>query len=758
MPSTDILQDVTDRQREAIVHAEGPMLVLAGAGTGKTRVITRRIAWLIDSGVPARSILSITFTNKAANEMKERVDALLQGRAAPDGGGRPWVSTFHSFCTRLLREDIGLLGYAREFTIYDEDDAETAVKEALTEVGAPDDLRPGAARGAISRWKSSLVGPDQAYVEASRRGHRQRLIAEAYRLYEKALRGCLALDFDDLLLRALEVLRVHEAAREKWRRRFGFLQVDEYQDTNRIQYELVRILAGEARNVVAVGDPDQSIYSWRGADRRNIVDFTRDFPDARVVRLDRNFRSVQAVLDAAGSLVSLSPGARAGALEGVRGVGERARLVVTGDETHEAAEIARGILGAIESGRRARDCAVFYRTNAQSRAIERALLERGIPYAVVGNVAFYRRREVKEALAYLHAAVNPSDEVAFRRVVNTPRRGVGARALAGLATLAAETGARVAEAARDPAVRARLAPRVAKALEKLDALLGRLGELAKGPAGRAVHAAVEATGLLGMYRKAGEDDRVENLDELVAAAAGYDAENPEGGLAGFMEEAALVSDVDRWESESDRAALMTLHLAKGLEFPVVFIAGLEDGLLPHARSINDENPDAIEEERRLLYVGMTRARDRLVLSHARSRMRGGRSQMAVRSRLLGSIPASLLEVDDLCRDVSEWESRARPGVRRPFRRAGPRDEFAADVPPDEPGADEGRRIRKAIEAAEDLDAAYSFEVGDLVRHPKFGRGRVLAIKGAGRGAKVTAEFLDVGRKTIDLGFVALSKE
>jgi len=754
-----ILGGLTAAQREAVEHLDGPMLVLAGAGSGKTRVITRRVARLIQRGVPARSILSITFTNKAAGEMKERVRQLV-------GDSRAWVSTFHAFCARLLREDIerlkgpgGVAAYKRGFVIYAEDDSRQTIADAMKEVGAPEDLRPAAARSTVSRWKSSLVGPDEARATAMKGRAKDRVVADVYRVYERMLREREALDFDDLLLKTLEVLRLDAAAREKWNRRYRYVQVDEYQDTNRIQYEIVRHLAGPERNVTIVGDPDQSIYSWRGAEPGNIEEFLRDFEGARVVRLDTNFRSRQPILDASSALISRNSGPRAGELKSSRGAGRLPRIIVNQDDYGEAREIARRMSRLISGGRPPREIAVFYRTNAQSRAFEQAMLERGVPYVVVGTVSFYQRREVKDAIAYLRVALNRADDVGFRRIVNTPRRGVGPKALAKLAEAAAERGVPIGECVRDPDARSRLSKKAANQLTRLDALLGRLAKLAKGAAGEAARAAVEESGLRTMYENAQDFERVENVDEFVNAAFGYDEKHPGSGLAGFLEEASLLADIDRWDRESNRAALMTLHAAKGLEFPVVFVAGVEDGLLPHGRSLGEGDQTALEEERRLLYVGMTRAMDELTLSYAHARRQGGQTRLCVRSRFLDNIPSKFTELEDLTGDATAWESSARPGVRRTFRgghAARPSGASASSrrKVPDEDSVKVQRAIRREIEAMEDSGLP-SIEIGMRLRHPTFGVGRVVSVRGSGRGAKLTIDFPNVGRKLVALGFVEL---
>lgn len=754
----DILAGLTDAQRDAVEHVSGPMLVLAGAGSGKTRAITRRVARLIEQGVPARSIMSITFTNKAAAEMKERVRVLV-------GDSRVWVSTFHAFCARLLREDIerlkapgGAAVYKRGFVIYAEDDARQTIMDAMKEIGAPDDLRPAAARSVISRWKSALVGPDEARAEAMKGMPRERVVADVYRVYERLLREREALDFDDLLLKTLEVLRLDAEAREKWNRRYRYIQVDEYQDTNRIQYEIVMLLAGPERNVTVVGDPDQSIYSWRGAEPENIQEFLRDFKGAKVVRLDTNFRSKQPILDAAGALIARNSGPRAGDLKASRGEGVLPCILVNSDDYAEAREIARRMSRLISGGRPPREIAVFYRTNAQSRVFEQAMLERGVPYVVVGAVSFYQRREVKDAIAYLRVALNRADDVGFRRIVNTPRRGMGPKALAKLQAAAAERGVPIGECVRDPDARARLPDRAAKKLARLDALLGRLSELAKATAGETARAAVEESGLRVMYENAQEFERVENVDEFVNAAFAYDEEHPGAGLMGFLEEASLLADIDRWDRESNRAALMTVHAAKGLEFPVVFVAGVEDGLLPHGRALADGEATAIEEERRLLYVGMTRAMDELTLSYAHARRQGGQTRLAIRSRFLDNIPSKLTETEDLAGDAAVWEAPERPSAGRRFQGGRGGGGTSARRPaPDEISVEDQRTIRREIEAMEDSGLP-SIEIGMRLRHPTFGVGKVISVKGAGRGAKVTLDFPGVGRKMVALGFVKLRPE
>lgn len=719
---TNASEDLTPEQREAVEHMEGPMLVVAGAGSGKTRVITRRIARLIEKGVPAGRILSITFTNKAAREMAERVKAMALGE-------RPRISTFHAFCARLLREDSPRLGYTRDFTIYDEDDAESVVKEALAAIGAKGNLKPAAVRAAISAWKSRMIGPDEAYAQAAI-SYQGRALAETYRVYEDLLRSRNALDFDDLLLRTLEVLRLHQDVLDKWRSRFRYIQVDEYQDTNRVQYEILKVLGGASGNVVVVGDPDQSIYSWRGAEPSNIRDFLTEFKGAKVVRLTKNYRSGQAILDAACVLISHNPGERAGRLQGVRGTGSPPKLLITYDEEHEAYAIAERIDRELAKGRSAREIAVFYRTNAQSRVFEQVFIRRAIPYAVVGAVAFYQRREVKDALAYLRVALNPSDDVAFTRIANTPPRGLGASTLERLSAAASNRGIPIAEAARDPKALSELPERVRDNLGQLRNLLEKLARLADGPASGAVRAAVEETGLRDMYEKAGESERVENLDELVAAAAEFDQAHPGAGLKDFLEETALQTDLDLWDDQAERVTLMTLHSAKGLEFPVVFIAGLEEGLLPHARSL-EGSPLELEEERRLLYVGMTRAMDELWLSYARTRRQGGRMRLSVRSRFLEELPEELISIEDL---------------------AGPRGEEPAQAP----------RTHSLPSRSPDPDGPdyvdWEFEPGDRVVHPTFGLGRVIEMKGRGPKAKITVDFTVAGRKVLALGFANLRKE
>ncbi|MHC4915598.1 MAG: ATP-dependent helicase, partial [Planctomycetota bacterium] len=713
-PQDAALQGLNPAQREAVLHRGSPLLVVAGAGSGKTRVVTRRIAHLVATGTRPYSIMAVTFTNKAAGEMRERVAELL-GEDAP-----VWVATFHSTAARILRREDGGLRRTRDFTIYDQEDSTAIVKSVLGELRLDDsEFQPRSVLGFIDGCKRDGVGPE----EAPGHGYRGRKLVDAYALYEERLRAANALDFNDLLGELLRLFREAPAALDRYRRRFEHLLVDEYQDTNSVQYELVRLLAGEGGGLCAVGDPDQSIYGWRGARIENILSFEKSFPGTKIVRLEQNYRSTRPILEAAGALIEHNRARIERGLWTDKEQGRSVELFVGLDEQHEAEEIARRIGEAAAGGRSHGSFAIFYRTNAQSRAFEEVFLRNAVPYVLVSGTAFYQRAEVKDALAYLRLAVNPSDEVSFRRAVNRPPRGMGAGAQARLVSGAAARGCSLMAAARSSEVREALPPRARKCLESFVAVIDAAGGAETYPVEPVIRTILEESGLLERFAAQEETDRVENLNELAAAAGEYDFVNPDGSLAGFLEQVALVADIDRWDEKAERVSLMTLHAAKGLEFPVVFVTGLEEGLLPHFRNMGwnaEPGREDIEEERRLLYVGMTRAREELVLTLARSRRRFGPSQAASASRFIGELPAERIEppgavdkarqpyVQAVASDDWEWD---RPKRGR-GRRAGKKDRVPS-VPQDPVTDEDGRYYEEAAMAAaraEELDLA----VGDLV--------------------------------------------
>jgi DNA helicase-2/ATP-dependent DNA helicase PcrA len=715
-----LLAGLNEQQREAVLATEGPVLILAGAGSGKTRVITQRVAYLVlERGVPSEAILAVTFTNKAAEEMRSRVKALLEGRPFT-----AWISTFHSFCVRLLRREAGPAGLRPDFLIYDEDDQLQAVREALRALDLSEKLHPPRRILArISAGKNSLrvEGEDGSFAETTFARIRER--------YERSLAEAGALDFDDLLLRAVALLEGDLAARDRWQRRFRYLLVDEYQDTNRAQYELVRLIAGREGNLTVVGDEDQSIYSWRGARISNILDFEHDFPGARVLRLEENYRSTQAILDAASALVAHNLRRKGKTLRAVKPEGHRVELYAAGDEFEEAAYV----VGEISSRREARS-AVLFRMNAQSRLFEEALRQRRIPYVVLGGVGFYERKEVKDVLAYLRLVVSPDDPLALKRVLNVPARGIGVRTQEEIARLAGERGVSLFAALAATVDEARLPARATQPLARFRDLLLALREDARRLTVKGLlERILQATGYSAMLAE--EDtqesqDRLQNLAELLSAAADYEAAEEAATVAGFLDRAALLTDADLVKDEAP-VVLLTLHAAKGLEFERVFLVGLEEGLVPHSRSLGAR--DALEEERRLCYVGMTRAKERLTLTWAATRAVFGQRRLSERSRFLDEIPPQGLL-------LSEGGARRTPSRLSTSPRRG-ETEAPAFPAPSRPAAESPR--------------AADLRPGVRVRHPLFGVGTVLRRHEEGEELKLTVSFAGVGAKKLVARYAGL---
>ena len=726
-----LLEGLNPAQREAVLACEGPVLILAGAGSGKTRVIVHRIAHLVlERGVASERILAVTFTNKAADEMRTRVEALLGGAT------RTWLLTFHSFCVRLLRRESGSAHVAAGFVIWDEDDQLAAVKEALRSLDLNEKLHPPRrVLSRISARKNSgrLDEPGESLGET--------VIARLEARYGEILARANALDFDDLLLRSVALLEADAGAREAWRRRFPYLLVDEYQDTNRAQYELVRLLAGENGNVTVVGDEDQSIYSWRGAELRNILDFERDFPGARVLRLEENYRSTQRILDVASALVEHNQKRKGKTLRATKPGGEPVRLHTSSDEFEEAAFVVETL-----AERRDRRTAILVRMNSQSRLLEEALLRKRIPYVVIGGVSFYERREVKDLIAYLRLILNPADDAAFRRALNVPARGLGERTLGELERLARARGVSLDAALGIVVDEALLPARATQALDRFRVLLKTLrADAARLTLKGLLERTLAVTGYAAALAEENSQEaegRLENLAELLQAAVEFETrreaetgdgapEPPRERMAAFLDRMALLSDVDKSKGDAP-VVLLTLHSAKGLEFDSVFLVGLEEGLLPHSRSLLDE--DGIEEERRLCYVGMTRARERLVLSWAMSRGVFGQRRLQQRSRFLDEVPGELLE--------STGSPAYEP--RGLFRDAAPR--FARRERPFSP---------ETAETAVLATPTPSFRPGARVRHPLFGVGTVLRSEGSGDDLKLTVSFPAVGAKRLVARFAGL---
>jgi DNA helicase-2/ATP-dependent DNA helicase PcrA len=753
----DVLSALNAEQQAAVRHIAGPLLILAGAGSGKTRVIAHRIAYLITHRLaPADGVLAVTFTNKAAGEMRTRVEALVGTDCRT-----MWILTFHAFCARLLRREAPAIGLTRDFIIYDAADQLAVMKQVARESGVDDAVaQPRAVLARISHAKNRMEGPDA--LEKSW-NPRDRDLARLYLSYQHALTDANALDFDDLLLKTVALFDQAPPVRERYARRFQFVMVDEYQDTNRPQYELMKHLASIHRNLAVVGDPDQSIYKWRGADLRNILDFETDFPEAAVVRLERNYRSTQVILDAASAVIGHNHNRKDKTLWTDRKGGARITYFRAADEVEEAEYITRAARASLAQAVD-QSIAVLYRTNAQSRAIEDGLRQAGIAYIVVGGVGFYERREIKDALAYLKLVLNPHDDVALRRIINVPPRGIGKGVMDALEQVdarPADPGPLVSGIDAGPpqhslwarilaATERRLAnPRQVASLAAFRDLIVSLGDVARRETvSIALGKVLDQSGYLHELREDRSEEsegRIENLMELVSAAREYETREPDASLAGFVDRLALLSDADKEEGSRDaRVLLMTLHSAKGLEFPVVVIAGMEEGLFPHRRA-SHEDAD-LEEERRLCYVGLTRARSRVVLTGAARRRVYGDYQPSVPSRFLEEIPPDLIERDTwiaVSRHGSlrgSWPSR--PGSFRRGSRGGT------------PRAREERE-RTFDYAAEDQSAPAGLVPGCTVRHGQFGLGTVVSVEELDDDTKLVVRFRSVGTKTLRARYARL---
>ncbi len=755
--SSDVthLQGLNPQQQEAVAHFQGPLLVLAGAGSGKTRVLTARICHLVrHHGVSPHRILAVTFTNKAAGEMRDRVRNLL--------GEEPrgmWLGTFHSLGARILRRHAPRLGWSSTFTIYDQDQSLRQIKRAQEEVGIdPKRWSPKAFRAHVSGAKNQLI-PAETFVEENGDSFdlMARNVAKVFPVYQEALRNHDAFDFDDLLMKPVELLEGHPEVLGEYRSRFSFLLVDEYQDTNRAQFRFLELLARESENLMVVGDDDQSIYAWRGADIRNILDFEASFPGAQVVRLEQNYRSSRNILDAANQVILHNVQRKGKNLRTDREGGETITVAETVDETDEARWIVEEIAArrSQEPDRPNRAFAILYRTNAQARAMEDAFRREGIPYQVVGGVRFYERREVQDVLAYLRIISNPRDGGAFDRIVNYPRRGVGSTSVARLRGWARSEGVSLLEAASRSAEVPDLPKAGGESLRAFADLIQRFSVRAgQAQVGVLLEELVEELDLLEKLRDEGPDgeDRAENVKELIAGAMEFDAEimddEERGGdrfsdLDLFLQRVALVAEVDLHDPDADTVTLMTLHNAKGLEFPVVFIAGMEDGLFPLSRAYDD--PDALEEERRLFYVGITRAEDKLFLTYARQRRRAGEYMFGRLSPFADSIREDLTEL------------RPSPRLRHRFQ-TGFGEGFGGEF-----GSRAARREarKETLEEGTSLNDEYNqdlprFVKGERVTHQTFGSGTVLEVSGFGRDLKVTVNFESVGKKK--LRFADLEKD
>ena len=740
MGESPLLAGLNEAQRRAVETVDGPVLVIAGAGSGKTRVLTHRLAHLIGfHGVPADRLMAITFTNKAAGEMADRVRGLVGARHAE----RTWVTTFHKTGVRILRREAAALDLKPGFTIYDGQDAQRLVAKLAKDAGLDDKrLPPRAIANAISRAKDELVTAAMFRERAS--GWPDSAIADVYTAYELALRRAHALDFDDLIVRTVDLFRQHPDVLERYRQRFTHVMIDEYQDTNRAQYHLVELLASGHRNLMVVGDPDQGVYSFRGATIRNILDFEQDYPDATVIPLTRNYRSTRTILAAANAVIANNRGRTPKDLWTEAEDGPQLTRYHATDEQDEALAVVREVEDHVRRGGSLDDVAIFYRTNAQSRVLEDALMRLSVPYRVVGGVRFYERREVKDVLGYLQLIANPDDDVALRRVINTPRRGIGDRSVAALEAHALAAGTSLMEAARDADAVADLGARAVGAVRSFVALLDALRtELEHGMGiAELVEQVWERTGYLRELQAEGTIEalgREENVRELRSVAQGIvedAAETTEGGqeaLRVLLDAVTLVNDQDQITDGEGAVTLMTLHTAKGLEFPLVILTGMEDGVFPHVRSLSDTTE--LEEERRLCYVGMTRAEQRLVLTHADRRTLWGGVAYNPPSRFLEEVPEELV--------VRRGSVTAPTTTRSSTARAS--------------GGDDRRAGRRGSTGIDVVDLDEGFRPGDTVLHPRFGRGLVVEVAPAGDDHEVSVDFEEIGMKHLMLAYAALVK-
>ena len=705
----ELIEKLNPSQQEAVKTTEGPLLVLAGAGSGKTRVLTYRIAYLLEQkGVEPERILAITFTNKAATEMKERLTQLVGPEVR-----RLWVSTFHAACVRILRKEIGALNYRSNFVIYDTADQLTLIKNVLAELNLDDKkFPPRSILNVISSAKNKLWSADRLQDMAE--NYFETKAAEVYEYYQARLRELNALDFDDLLMITVNLFRQFPQILHYYQHKFQYILVDEYQDTNNAQYMLVKLLAEEHRNLCVVGDPDQSIYGWRGANIQNIMDFEEDYPDAKVVKLEQNYRSTQVILEAANAVIANNTGRKPKNLWTDNPRGSLITSFEGEDEHHEAHFVAGEIYRQHqEKGRPYGDFAVLYRTNAQSRVLEETFIKNGIPYEIYGGIKFYERKEIKDIMAYLRVLSNPADALSLARIINVPKRGIGEVAWLRLEDYANHQGMTVFQALTHaqgiPGLAARSANAINKFAQMMDSFAAKVDKI---PVTELTESIIKETGYLEELRKENTPEaqaRVENLQEFLSVTHDYDKYSEEKTLNGFLAQISLVTDLDSFAEEADRVVLMTLHTAKGLEFPVVFLTGLEDGIFPHSRSLLEEQE--IEEERRICYVGMTRAREELFISRAWQRTQYGNTVYNPPSRFLAEIPEEL---------VTEVKGRSRKPMLKP----------------------------RPVAKSEPKSSGGTFELGNKVNHPKWGVGVVVKVEGKGEDQQLTVAFPDQGLKVL----------
>lgn len=781
----DLEKLLNKEQLEAVLHKEGPLLILAGAGSGKTRVLTYRIAHLIEEcGIQPWNILAITFTNKAAGEMRERVNQMVGF-----GAESIWVSTFHSTCVRILRRHIDCIGYETNFTIYDTDDTKTVIKDVCKRLTIDTKIyRENSLRAAISNAKNEMITPEEFKAAASG-DLALETTAKVYAAYQAQLKKNNALDFDDLLLKTVELFRSAPQVLEYYQDRFQYILVDEYQDTNTVQFEFVHLLADKYRNLCVVGDDDQSIYKFRGANIENILSFERHYPDAKVIKLEQNYRSTGNILNAANNVIANNRGRKAKRLWTSEGDGDKLRLVQFENGYEEAEYVVGDIRRKVNSAQaQYRDFAILYRTNAQARLFEEKLLVSGTPYKIIGGTNFYARREIKDMLAYLKTVDNGNDDVAVKRIINVPRRGIGATSIARVDDYAAANGMSffdaLAHADQIPGA-GRAAGHIRSFAEPILVLRSKLGYVSVK---EILEEIIDVTGYVRELKAEETDeakDRIANIDELFSKIAAYEENEENPTLSGFLQEVALVADIDALEETQDYVVLMTLHSAKGLEFEQVYLTGMEDGLFPSFMSFAGEDPSDLEEERRLCYVGITRARKKLTLTCAHARMQRGEMQYNQPSRFLKEIPKELVEGaaadipvrrrDDGFGSRGSFGSSGAGGFGSSAGGFGSRSGFGGDTGDTSGGRHyahvvsgkkgspytSGHNYETSVFSGRQLQAqkadGLSYEVGDTVSHIKFGRGKVLEIKDGGRDYEVRVDFEKCGVKKMFASFAKLKK-
>lgn len=725
-----LLDGLNREQQQAVQHTEGPLLILAGAGSGKTKVLTVRIAYLLAQGVNPYEILAITFTNKAAKEMKSRVEGLVG-----DVANRIWLSTFHSFCAKFLRFELdNFLGYNSNFTIYDTSDSQVVIKAALKALNLDDKYYPvGAMISAISDAKNKLMFASDYRKQA--RDFYQQKVADVYEYYERELRKNNALDFDDLLLVAVKLLQSNAAVLDKYSKRFKYVMIDEYQDTNHAQYLLAYLISSHWKNIAVVGDADQSIYAWRGADIQNILDFEKDYPNCTSIKLEQNYRSTKIILDAANAVIDNNEGRPEKNLWTDKVEGAKIQHFTAQSEHEEAAFIGDTIVKKHDiHGIPYGDMAILYRTNAQSRVLEEALIKRALPYTMVGGTKFYDRKEIKDVLAYLRVLYNPFDDLSLLRIINVPKRSIGATTVSKLQDYARENGTSLFMTLTQLHLVDTIKGKTKEKLEEFGILIFTLvAEMDDKSVLDILEAILDRTGYLAQLEESTDPQdqaRAENIGELLSVAKDFQDTNPTGTVEDFLEQVALVNDVDSFEQEESKVTLMTLHAAKGLEFPIVFLGGLEEGLFPHSRTLM--NPEEIEEERRLAYVGITRAEKELYISNATTRTVFGRTSSYLPSRFIDEIPAEL--VDSL---------RAKRRIPDDIKPTVPRHMSVASRPVTKP------IIRNEVIA--------DWKVGDTAIHSKWGNGKVVNVSGEGAGMKLTIEFPTQGVRVVMAKFAPVKK-